>query len=375
MQNTLRLMYLVPFLLLSLYILYADINNYQYYRDWKSASNYAKFNSLRGSELFQSIFPYLKFNEYFLSEYGQILTNSKNFEKAIDIFVQVSKIKFDPNIFTSLGYCYRINRDFNKSEYCLLLASFQAPNKFYPKYQLVQTYKQMGKVDMAKQLAMEIIKMPVKVHSRAVDEIKYEMSKMLSRELKKLTYNPSEAVRYANSYCDEFAKSDEDMNYFIRYKSVNCNNFVSQVLLAGLSQEDDMENIYKSKDKFSDQSGTWKWYYDNMWDAAGEWVFADSLFMYAQYNKGEGLEFEYIGSGKPMNFINHNLLSPADVAFMDWTSDGRMDHSMVITSLDNNNRALLAGHTKYHCNYPLDSVRFKYPEASFYFFRPLGFYK
>ena len=61
------------------------------------------------------------------------------------------------------------------------LAANVVPNKFYPLYLLVKLYDETGQTEKARAMARELLNKEVKVPSKAIEEIKAEMERLIHK--------------------------------------------------------------------------------------------------------------------------------------------------------------------------------------------------
>jgi hypothetical protein len=73
-------------------------------------------------------------------------------------------------------------KQYEKAEASYIFASLMIPNKMYSKYLLAILYEEWGKPDEAKRVAENILKMPVKVKTKAISEIQDQMKEILNKQ-------------------------------------------------------------------------------------------------------------------------------------------------------------------------------------------------
>ncbi|HWI48091.1 MAG TPA: amidase domain-containing protein [Rummeliibacillus sp.] len=119
-------------------------------------------------------------------------------------------------------------------------------------------------------------------------------------------YNRQKAVDYANRWWNNFnpafPKFDDD-----------CTNFISQCLLAGGAPMTGYPDRIKG---WWLKGGTWSY----------SWTTANALFWHLQNSK-KGLQGKRVSS--------ESELELGDLIFLDFTGDGRIDHSLIVTSIIN----------------------------------------
>lgn len=120
------------------------------------------------------------------------------------------------------------------------------------------------------------------------------------------TYNRAAAVAYANHWWNS-------ANPAYPYFNVDCTNFVSQCLRAGGAP---MWGAPNRSMGWWLQNGTWSF----------SWSVAHSLRWYLQ-TSNRGLQAVRVYSPAE--------LALGDVIFYDFTGDGRVDHSTIVTNIEN----------------------------------------
>ncbi len=101
--------------------------------------------------------------------------------KAQEILKQAALLRSDPILYTTLGDVYQSMGQYPKAEEAYLHAWYMVPHKFYSKFLLVKLYDKMGEDEKAKMMANELLEQDVKVESRAIQEIKAELKRLLQK--------------------------------------------------------------------------------------------------------------------------------------------------------------------------------------------------
>jgi len=162
-------------------------------------------------------------------------------------------------------------------------------------------------------------------------------------------YNPRFAVWYAVTHHQTSYGSAPDQNPFRDYDNLdsngnlidcgNCTNFVSQVIIAGLSKKLRMDRVFDERWNFDiDATGNYslQWYWRSDSDRGPAFTGAHQMFQYADQNLPtyRGLHFRYITHDTATAWMDVMLVWYGDVIFADWDADGHIDHSMIVTSVD-----------------------------------------
>lgn len=153
-----------------------DVYYYKAYKEMKNARELCKAGMLNESNLvFEKIYPSLKEDVYYLREYSIVLMHTRQFEKAEPI---LEKLLLKAN--TSLDYnllatCYYKNNKLKDAEVNYLKAIYRVPNRFSSRYNLYEFYFLTGQLSKAQKIKEEILRLPVKIASPIIDQIKKKL--------------------------------------------------------------------------------------------------------------------------------------------------------------------------------------------------------
>ena len=128
---------------------------------------------------YQKAWPLLKTNGDYLLHYGKALSMAKQHEKAIKILDYSKKYNNKSITYTALGDSYKATKRYNEAEKAYMHAWYMIPNRFYPKYLLAKLYESIGNKKKSLQIAKELLDKDIKIESKAVEEIKAEMNKII----------------------------------------------------------------------------------------------------------------------------------------------------------------------------------------------------
>ena len=148
-------------------------------------------------------------------------------------------------------------------------------------------------------------------------------------------------AKYATKwYAKDYGTQNRNQNYFTNYNygnNNNCTNFVSQCLISGLNKKlNSKDNLFKTRPWVGSNADNryWKkrWRLNNStWKAANEfYYYAKQQEPRKNYVAG-GLEMKYITHDTRSRYLNYNKVKIGDIVFADWESDGKIDHSMIVT--------------------------------------------
>ncbi|MBB5438180.1 tetratricopeptide (TPR) repeat protein [Pedobacter sp. AK017] len=125
--------------------------------------------------ILESLYPTLKDDVGFLTEYASLLTLHGKHSEAEKIYLMVVR-KNNSNIFyLNLAKSYLQSRKYRDAEQAYLKSINRAPNRFVPRFELYNFYKATQQFHKAKRQGNEILKLPVKIPSLVVDQIKKEV--------------------------------------------------------------------------------------------------------------------------------------------------------------------------------------------------------
>ena len=168
--------------LLLLFSLYVNkYKNYIAYKEWKIAFSTNRAGLLQEAiKNSKKIYPVLNIDGNFLFFYGGLLYKAGQYKKAHDIFIETKNYFSDPNLCILLAQTSVKLQEYIKAENYYKHAIFMVPHKFYPRYLLVDLYQRTGELEKSYAVARDIIKLKIKVNSKAVRTIKKEMEELLT---------------------------------------------------------------------------------------------------------------------------------------------------------------------------------------------------
>ena len=143
---------------------------------WNEAEQlYRKGDYVAANNSFGEACHFLQNNGVFLQHYGKSLEMDGRFVDAVSVLSHGRTYYNDEFTGTILGNCYQYIGNYTAAERQYQLAFNMSPKKFYPLYLLAKLYYKVGLVDNAASVATDILSKPIKVPSKAVEEIKAEM--------------------------------------------------------------------------------------------------------------------------------------------------------------------------------------------------------
>jgi hypothetical protein len=96
----------------------------------------------------------------------------KKLRPALDEYLKALETRCDPELFLKSGFCYQAGLQYDSSEYYYTIVKKMQPHKLGPRFYLLKLYEQKKDSISAKNMAIEIVKLPVKVRNRKAVQIK-----------------------------------------------------------------------------------------------------------------------------------------------------------------------------------------------------------
>ena len=153
---------------------------YQAYKTWNKNRIYYHASIYKGvAEEYEKIYPYLKDQVSFLFEYAQSLSKSQQYAKSNQALSRAIQISCDPMLYNIMGKNHQSLREYKAAEAAFLKATHITPNRLYPHYLLAKLYLETGDEEKAIHMAEIVLTKEPKVMSRAVEEMREEMKKLL----------------------------------------------------------------------------------------------------------------------------------------------------------------------------------------------------
>lgn len=120
---------------------------------------------------YESVYPVFWHDGDYLFKYAYILAQQKEYVYSNQLLSQAKDITGSYNAYTLLGENHYKMKQYGEAEENLLYSCNLIPSKFYCKHLLLKVYMESGQYKKAKILQNEMMKMPVKVPSLAVNEM------------------------------------------------------------------------------------------------------------------------------------------------------------------------------------------------------------
>lgn len=146
--------------------------------NWNRASHLAFMGKYEEAlPKYQMLERSLSDNPYFLYNYAAVLTENKQYRKALEVALECRHYWADYDLELLLGDIYKEKKDYKQVEEYYTSASCMCPCRFLPLYQLYELYKNTGNTEKASILAKELLEKPAKVNSALIRKIRYMVKK------------------------------------------------------------------------------------------------------------------------------------------------------------------------------------------------------
>ena len=166
--------------------LFFDFREYGHreaYREWKNNAVYYTGGDYQSIvEEYGKLYPVLKNDFKFLFEYGHSLHKAGRYEESNVILKQGTRHSADPMFWNITGNNYLALKQYDQGVAAYLRAYYTCPNRVYPLYLLTKLEGERGDTTMMNYYGRILLEKRPKVSSLAVDEMKFEIRKMLDVE-------------------------------------------------------------------------------------------------------------------------------------------------------------------------------------------------
>ena len=164
----------------TLYFNFREYGNRWAYREWKNrAIYYAQEDYESVIDDYERLYPILKHNFKFLFEYGHSLNKAGRYEESNTILEEGTAHSADPMFWNIMGNNYLVLKQYDQGVAAYLRAYYTCPNRVYPLYLLTKLEAERGDTTMMNYYGRILLRKRPKVPSLAVDEMKFEIRKML----------------------------------------------------------------------------------------------------------------------------------------------------------------------------------------------------
>lgn len=185
--GTARYANVLMFGMMGVVALFFDFQEYGHreaYREWKNNAVYYTGGDYQSIvEEYGKLYPVLKNDFKFLFEYGHSLHKAGRYEESNVILKQGTRHSADPMFWNITGNNYLALKQYDQGVAAYLRAYYTCPNRVYPLYLLTKLEAERGDTTMMNYYGRILLGKRPKVSSLAVDEMKFEIRKMLDVEL------------------------------------------------------------------------------------------------------------------------------------------------------------------------------------------------
>ena len=156
-------------------------------RSWQEASVLALCHSYdEALPYYVSLKHRFEDNPYFLYNYAAVLTETKEYGKALEVALECRKYWADYDLDLMIGENYQHLNKPKQAEIYYKNASMMCPSRFAPLNFLYDLYEETGEEQKALEVAKKVMETPVKIKSLAVNQVRYKMKQaVLKSETKK----------------------------------------------------------------------------------------------------------------------------------------------------------------------------------------------
>ena len=114
-----------------------------------------------------------------MEEYARCMSYAGQYEASNRIINRYLHIGSSAEAYVTMGGNYRIMKQHELAEQAYLQASLLVPNRFTPLYQMMMLFDETGQTEKAIETARFLLEKPVKVPSKAIDDMKIMAEKIL----------------------------------------------------------------------------------------------------------------------------------------------------------------------------------------------------
>lgn len=173
--------------IMGIVVLFFDFREFgrrEAYRKWKNNAVYYTWEDYQSVvEEYGKLYPVLKNDFKFLFEYGHSLHKVGRYEESNIMLKRGIRHSADPMFWNIAGNNYLALKQYDQGMTAYLRAYYTCPNRVYPLYLLTKLEAERGDTTMMNYYGRILLGKRPKVPSLAVDEMKFEIRKMLDVKL------------------------------------------------------------------------------------------------------------------------------------------------------------------------------------------------
>jgi len=182
-----RYVNVLMFGIMGIVVLFFDFREFgrrEAYRKWKNNAVYYTWEDYQSVvEEYGKLYPVLKNDFKFLFEYGHSLHKVGRYEESNIMLKRGIRHSADPMFWNIAGNNYLALKQYDQGMAAYLRAYYTCPNRVYPLYLLTKLEAERGDTTMMNYYGRILLGKRPKVPSLAVDEMKFEIRKMLDVKL------------------------------------------------------------------------------------------------------------------------------------------------------------------------------------------------
>lgn len=163
---------------------YREGRRAQALRQWQRAAALAQRGAFRqAGPVYEQARHVLAQDGPFLYNYGVEAGLAGQARRSIDLLEAARPHYTSSALYSYLGQAYEDAGRPQQAGWCYRHASDMVPSRFYPRYQLFELYRTMGRPDQARRVGQELLAYPVKVDTDLTRQIKYRVGRSLRASL------------------------------------------------------------------------------------------------------------------------------------------------------------------------------------------------
>ncbi len=162
---------------------YGILNKRPAYTEWTNLQHeYHRGDLAAVAADYGNLYPKLRHEKQFLFEYARCLSAQGLYTESNRMFEEYLRYGSDPMAYNCTGNNHKAMKEYEPAEAAYMRALQIVPNRHYPLFQLMNLYRDTGQTEKAAAIARKLLAKPVKIPSRAIDEMKEEASKIADDE-------------------------------------------------------------------------------------------------------------------------------------------------------------------------------------------------
>ena len=150
---------------------------------WQGFRNNDSFSYSETIHLYKALYPQLKNDGKFLTQYGEeLLKGAYSCGEAFLVFNQAMQKQITLRLINNSANACKCLGKYNEAIKNYRFMSYLLPTRFTPKYEMVMLYLEARDTINARLIAKQILEMPVKIPSEEVERIRNKAKTIISNE-------------------------------------------------------------------------------------------------------------------------------------------------------------------------------------------------